>query len=275
MKKNTNEKISGINIDENNSMINFIPENLINHSKNICFCCFIFIFLFFFACVITLFIFVKIKLNKTQDLIITNGLKEINITQSTKTNIDLNDEFFMRKEVRDTVFKNNVTKVETLAGGRGNIGNALIMLNNLINICEKIRCKNIIVPRGLEKIIKNPIFYKEYNITIFPYSYTKIIKIDITLSKRFIFWFTYKKKPHEIRLKIIREEVLNNIPIYNANQKDLYINIRSGDIFINTINKIYSQPPLCFYQKIINENNYSNIFIISNGHENPVVDKSS
>ena len=31
---------------------------------------------------------------------------------------------------------------------------------------------------------------------------------------------------------------------------------------------------MCFYQKIINENNYSNIFIISNGHENPVVDKS-
>ena len=34
-----------------------------------------------------------------------------------------------------------------------------------------------------------------------------------------------------------------------------------------------AQPPLCFYQKIINENNYSDIYILSNGHENPIVDK--
>ena len=273
MKKIQNEETSVINLNDNKSKKNFIPEKLFNPRKKIYFYGLIFIFLLFFTYVISLFIYLKIKFNKSQKSIITNEIKEINNTQSFKTNIDLNDEFFMAKEVRDTVLKNNMTKIETLAGGRGNIGNALIMLNNLINICEKIGCKNIIVPKGLEKIIKNPIVYKEYNITIFPFSYRNKIKIDITLSRRFIFWFTYNKKPHEIRLKIIREEVLKNIPIYNANQNDLSINIRSGDIFINIINKIYSQPPLCFYQKIINENNYSNIFIVSNGHENPVVDK--
>ena len=36
---------------------------------------------------------------------------------------------------------------------------------------------------------------------------------------------------------------------------------------------MYSQPPLCFYQKIINENKFGNIFILSNGHENPVIAK--
>ena len=34
---------------------------------------------------------------------------------------------------------------------------------------------------------------------------------------------------------------------------------------------MYSQPPLCFYQKIINENKFDKIFILSNGHENPVI----
>ena len=76
-----------------------------------------------------------------------------------------------------------------------------------------------------------------------------------------------------MRLKIIRDEVLHNVPKYNANPNDLYINIRSGDVFIKTINRMYSQPPLCFYRKIIDENRYNNIFILSNGHENPVVDK--
>ena len=93
-----------------------------------------------------------------------------------------------------------------------------------------------------------------YNITIFPNKFKNLPNIDILLSKRFIFWFHYKTKPHENRLKVIRNEVINNIPKYDAHPNDLYINIRSGDVFLNKINPMYSQPPLCFYQKIINEN---------------------
>ena len=74
-------------------------------------------------------------------------------------------------------------------------------------------------------------------------------------------------------MNIIKNEILSNLPRYNASPNDLYINIRSGDVFIRTIHGNYAQPPLCFYQKIINENNYSNIYLMSNGHENPVVDE--
>ena len=49
------------------------------------------------------------------------------------------------------IIRNNITNIETIYGGNGNIGNTLIMLNNLINICEKIKCINIICPKGLEK----------------------------------------------------------------------------------------------------------------------------
>ena len=76
-----------------------------------------------------------------------------------------------------------------------------------------------------------------------------------------------------MRLSVIRDEVFKNIPKYKANPNDLYINIRSGDIFLNAINPHYSQPPLCFYKKIILNNKFNKIFILSNGHENPVVDK--
>lgn len=52
----------------------------------------------------------------------------------------------------------------------------------------------------------------------------------------------------------------------------MFIHIRSGDIFIDHFSKHYSQPPLCFYQKIINNYKFENIFILSNGQENPVLD---
>ena len=69
----------------------------------------------------------------------------------------------------------------------------------------------------------------------------------------------------------MRNEILRNIPEVQIKPNDLYIHIRSGDIFLNDINPNYAQPPLCFYQKIIIENNYNNIYIFSNGHENPVI----
>lgn len=215
----------------------------------------------------------KRNLNKLFSISLDDKLNQTNLQTLNKTNLDLNDEFFQIKEVIKQINKKNLTNIETVGGGAANVGNALKMLNNFINICEKIKCKNIITPYGLQNIIKNPINYKEYNITIFPSSFENKMKVDIKLSNPSIYYFSYKKKPHEMRLKVIREEVLNNIPKYNISPDDLYINIRSGDIFVNAINSDYSQPPLCFYQKIINEKNYKNNFIVSNGHENPVVDK--
>lgn len=273
MKKIKSEEISVKDIETNHSFRNIIQIKSKCSLEKICFFILSFLILIFIVNNLFLLAALKIKLKTNSDFFPNIDKKEIKITQNNKTNIDWNDEFFMSKEIREKIEQNNITFIETLSGGHGHIGNALFMLNNLINICEKIRCKNIISPGGLESIIKNPIFYREYNITIFPPSYRDKIKIDISVSKHFIFWFSYNKKPHEMRLKIIRDEVLHNVPKYNANPNDLYINIRSGDVFIKTINRMYSQPPLCFYRKIIDENRYNNIFILSNGHENPVVDK--
>ena len=59
-----------------------------------------------------------------------------------------------------------------------------------------------------------------------------------------------KIKP-EIRIYILKNEIFQNLPYIEIDQSALYIHIRSGDIFKNYINKHYSQPPLCFYQKIL------------------------
>lgn len=221
------------------------------------------------------FIFIsifKISLHKPKEIILNKNIKysDENIT---KSNINFNNEFFQIKEVIEQIKKNNLKNVNTIFGGKGNIGNALLILNNLINICEEIQCKNIIVPMGLQDIIKKPIYYEKYNIKIFPYSDIDKFQLDINLSSYTAFYFRYRKRIHYMRLGLIREEVFRNLPAYNISPSDLYIHIRSGDIFINMINPNYSQPPLCFYQKIINENNFSNIFLLSNGTENPVINE--
>lgn len=176
-------------------------------------------------------------------------------------------------DVQTQIYKNNLTFIETIFAGNRRVGNSLFILNSLIYICEIIKCKKIISPEGLKPIIKNPIFYKEYNITIFPYSYISKIKIDLKLRGQKINRFIYSNKPKKMKLLIIKKEILNNVPKYNGNLNDLIIKMRSGDIFRNHIHPKYSQPPLCFYQKILNKNKFNNIYILSNGHENPVVDE--
>ena len=87
----------------------------------------------------------------------------------------------------------------------------------------KNKIKNIIVPgKGLNGVIKKPIFYKEYNITILPNTYKDNIKVVINLNTFEIFNF-HSKNPLKQSLRIIRDEVFSNIPKYNASLNDLYI----------------------------------------------------
>ena len=65
---------------------------------------------------------------------------------------------------------------------------------------------------------------------------------------------------------------MKNLPKVNIDPNALYINLRGGDIFSTVIVSHYSQPPLCFYEKIINKSKFSNIYIISNDRQNIVLD---
>lgn len=129
-----------------------------------------FVIFIFFVCVITNYLlftqFFKITYNHLFDLLLIKEIHKLSLDSLNKTNIDLNDKFFQIRQVQKQIFNKNLTYINVICGGSGNIGNALIMLNNLINICENIKCRYIIAPKGLDDIIKNPIIYKEKNITI-------------------------------------------------------------------------------------------------------------
>ena len=145
---------------------------------------------------------------------------------------EVDNDFFYIKEVNEQILAKNLTHISTLFGEHKKVGNSLIILNNLINVCERIKCQNVITPSGLKMLIKKPILYKMHNITIFPYSYYNKIKTDIKLLTGTIFYFKFSKKPRKNRLNLLRQEIISNIPKFNTNRKELIIKIRSGDIII-------------------------------------------
>jgi len=178
------------------------------------------------------------------------------------------------------IFKKNYTKIDIIIyNNKFNFGNALFVINNLIYYCELLGCKKIYLTKEYW-FVKRPIYDKELNITISPldidtWDENTTINIDSKLTfDQIVHFFNDNFIP--FRNYILKNELYSNVKLIETNIEDLYINIRSGkDVFdIHGYSpSSYIQPPLCFYQTIIEMFNFSNIYIISNGKENPVVDE--
>lgn len=161
-------------------------------------------------------------------------------------------------------------------GSKNRFGNQIIMISKIIFFCELLGCKKIILDKSTNWFIKNKIHYSQYNMSIetgYRFNYeNKHTLID--LSTNWLYYFSYIKP--ELRIDVIKQEILNNIPNFVTNPKDLYIHIRSGDIFEKGMKygkSFYSQPPLCFYKMIISSFKFKSIYIIAINDNNPVINK--
>lgn len=86
----------------------------------------------------------------------------------------------------------------------------------------------------------------------------------------------FDKEEYIIRAQSILKSIfkIENNVIENDNNDDLYIHIRSGDIFKKKKpSHLYKPPPLSYYQEIIDNNNYQNIYLIAKDDINPVINK--
>ena len=150
----------------------------------------------------------------------------------------------------------------------------MIMLNNIIYYCEILGIKNIFLNPDYDWYIKNKIISDKINITIIPISQINCNNdkiLCISLVDGFLF-NPIVIKP-EIRITILKNEIKRNLPNIKVDQNDLFIHIRSGNIFNDLIIAYYAQPPLCFYQKILYNFKFKNIYIISENNNNPVINK--
>ena len=147
---------------------------------------------------------------------------------------------------------------------KNRFGNQLIVIGKALFYCGILKCKRIILDK-YNWFIQKTIYYEKYNLTISKVkdALFKRKNIIYDISSNLLFYYSYIKP--EIRIDILKTEIFKNLPKIETKSNELYIHIRSGDIFhkSNNHNKFYSQPPLCFYEEIIHNFSFNNIFIMS------------
>ena len=153
-----------------------------------------------------------------------------------------------------------------------NFGNSLVVLNNLIYYCEILNIRHIYINSNNKFPISQNFTFN--NITI---AFISSLNIDLSQKNIFIFdkgliYFQNVFRP-EVRLVFLKNEIKKNLPKLIIDQRDLYIHIRSGDIFnYNGYKNInYAQPPLCFYISVIDNFEFRKIYILSQDTLNPVI----
>ena len=77
----------------------------------------------------------------------------------------------------------------------------------------------------------------------------------------------------QIKINLLRNEIIENLPKIKLSKKNLYIHIRSDDIFKYKKKYEHIQPPLCFYINVLNYFYFEKIYIISSDIGNPVISK--
>ena len=66
------------------------------------------------------------------------------------------------------------------------------------------------------------------------------------------------------RINLLKNEIFRNLPNIKTEKGELYIYIRSGDIFSsNNPHPRYLQPPSCYYKKILDNMIFRRIYLIS------------
>ena len=173
----------------------------------------------------------------------------------------ISEDSFNNVSYNNTIFFNSTCR----------FGNCLVFLNKIMFFCQFINCKSIILNKDFFWFIKNKIIFEKYNISI-TIDDINNYKTCFVYNSQSIFFDFFTIKP-EIRIHLLRNEILLNLPKYITSNEELFIHIRSGDIFEKEIVSTYSQPPLCFYDKIINNFYFKKIYILSSSKNNPVIQK--
>ena len=195
----------------------------------------------------------------------------------------LNNSIFLnnKEKLLEILSKNigkNVTFVRNIfIGTKTSFENLLIILTKIISYCKMLDCKKIILDKKNFWFISNKINIKNnkygFNIRVDNKLNIQDLNIIIDNTLNTIFYFNYNNPQNEIN--ILKKEILKNLPKVYINPKELFIYIKSGDIFINYNSLYYIQPPLCFYQKILYNYyyNFSNVTIISEDNKNIIINK--
>lgn len=169
--------------------------------------------------------------------------------------------------------KRNITSIKNIfLGTKTTFENLLLILSKMIFYCQILKCKKIIIDKKYYWFINKFISYKKK--IFIKAEYRKNLQninliIDRTLN---LIFYNYYLIP-ENQISLIKKEILRNIPNVIIDPNELFIYIKSGDIFIKKDDLYYIQPPFCFYKQILYNyyNNFTNVTIISENNKNIII----
>ena len=183
----------------------------------------------------------------------------------------LNEKNEILKLIKNKNGNNNTFYKEIFFTCDFKFGNLLVILNKLIFYCEIIGCKFIFLDKDIFWFITHKINISIYNITIEAIDKSKYNNSFSTFyDPGNLFYNFFNIKP-EVRIHYLKNEILSNLPKIYLSPRDLTIHIRSGDIFTIFAHSPYAQPPLCFYENILNYFKFNKVYLISQDNSNPVI----
>jgi hypothetical protein len=224
-------------------------------------------------------------LNKKQFVVkygIFELLKTNNISSINGSKLFINNNFdginFVKKNLLNFISKSVGKAIDSVKyiylGKNMRFGNQLIRLYNTMFMCEILGCKKIFLEKKDNWYLNNKINNKKYKISIESKDLKNLDKLNIIIDKSHNMFYFSKIIEPIMRVNILRKEIFRNLRIIKVNYNDLFIYIRSGDIFAGSHpHTKYIQPPLCFYKNVLDNYKYKKIFIISENKNNPVIDK--
>ena len=207
-------------------------------------------------------------------MLLKNIMRLLNYSNISNNTRKLDIKLQLLKELQRRNKNANLSEIEIAYIDKTyNFGNSLVLLNNLLYYCEILNITKIYLNSKKSWPISQNVISNKINITL-------ISKKNFNFKNRNVVTFDKKRiyfqrviKP-QIRIDILKNEIKKNLPKININKTDLCIHIRSGDIFKYKSNQNinYAQPPLCFYQNVINNFSFEKIYIIAQDKENPLID---
>jgi hypothetical protein len=157
-------------------------------------------------------------------------------------------------------------------GNNLRFGNKLINIYKIIFYCQILRCKKVFIDKTNTWFIKHKIINKKYKMIIVPEEEKNLYNYETIIDKTDNFFYYKGYINYQKRIDLLKNEILRNLPKISTNPNDIFIYIRSGDIFIYP-HPSYSQAPLCFYNKILDNYIFRNYLLIAQDKNNPVIKK--
>jgi hypothetical protein len=236
-----------------------------------------FIVKFIFFIVIILVIKIENNFLKQKRVLYSNRLKQdtiINLTTLPNYNkkilpMEKNE---LLKFISKSVGKKIRSVKSIFIGNYLRFGNKLILIYKVIFYCQILRCKKVFLDKTDTWFIKRKIINKKYKMIIVPEEEKNLYNYKTIIDSTDNFYYYKRYIKAQKRIDLLKNEILRNLPKISTNPNDIFIYIRSGDIFIRP-HQSYSQAPLCFYNKILDNYIFRKYYLIAQDKNNPVIKK--